>query len=238
MRSSTLPHLSADLAIVKGSVASLKFLSAPLRLVWDWIRAILHHAPAAAKLAGKAGKVELLFDEMDRVLKWLFEYFTLAALHLDKRLTGRHWYMTEIQERGGRDHAETPDVACVAVISDLISYVESKLRLKRISNIKYGRRSLLEYAVCPPINHTMWEFYDGFDGIGVLQASPEMVELLLENGAAPNEAREQRSSSTFARNPGGRTVWQQLLLTGYPACRISSSAFLLTGDKSNKDGAT
>lgn len=240
MRSSSLPDLSVDLAIVQGSVASMKFLSAPVRLVWLWIHNVLHHASNAVKRASKAREIELLFDEMDRVLKWLFEDITHPARGLDGIFTVTHWYMTEFQEQGGRDHTEIPDVACIAVMSDLTSYVESKFRLKKISNAKDSRRSLLEYAVCPPINLPLWEYDNNFDGIGMLQASPEMVTLLLENGADPNEARDQRPYSTSSHNPGSDTVWKHLLMEDCQQDKIhrrvilSEHAILLTERQSKE----
>jgi hypothetical protein len=187
MRSFAPAESNVYLALAQGLLGSLKFLPAPFDIAWYWIRHFLFYAQVAEEQARRFTEKDSLFDEMDRVTTWLFQ----------DRFPDEYWYMTKKEMDDHQDSMENPDAACIAVAFDFKGHVQRKLELKIISNTKPGRRSLLEYAICPPID--------------ACQAGPEMVRLLLQYGADPNEAREQRPLTRTT--PGSDTVWHELLQT-------------------------
>jgi hypothetical protein len=185
-------HFNANIALLRSAVLQVKFTAENGSNLWI----IAEDAMAYARSAENTLKASplLLLDELDRCM----------CVHFDAgRLSSRNFFGTE-EVNGWCDFAGTlvyyppeepwyDNFLSLAVSRRLILYVQTKLRKAGTSCMQKEGRPLLEYACV----------YDrgDFDAPNLFSSESEMVEVLLQHGADPNEAWGKR----------GKTVWQNTL---------------------------
>ena len=190
-----------NVALLRASMYKIHSMIANNSSLPEWTRAVQMAIDYARKAEKSTGQAQTgLLDDLDMTFGGVMRYQSLSNDRLGHFRTPVHWSAT-LKHKIDEDFCDyCPDsfLAC-AVMSGLALFVMSKgseITTRRAME----KKSLLIYATIASQRHAN------------IYPSASMVQLLLENGADPNEKSATVSSETSIGSPlSGMTPWHLVL---------------------------
>ncbi|PGH13251.1 hypothetical protein AJ79_03810 [Helicocarpus griseus UAMH5409] len=188
-------EFDANMTLARAYVARIKSLrrsshsEANFQALWDLVFNMLYHLGRVGECISQKALVDLV-DEMDRAAA----YFRDAAIYKRRCDPTAHWVNTGY--RFGFEPRWNNDILSLCIQHELIPYVDYKLS----SGVPLNRtgRPLLAFAMT-----SFREYNRAAEGIPYLEPRVNMVKIMLDRGATPNDMDEDQ------------TVWVRCLVSMY-----------------------
>jgi hypothetical protein len=203
-------QFDANMTLSGAFVAQIKGLrmashhESNFQALWELVFDALHHIRHVKDSVFAEAQVALL-DELDRAAA----HFRQMAIVKRRCKPSAHWVNTGY--RYGLDPQWDSDFLTLCIQQDLRIYVREKL-VSRLSLHRSGR-PLLAFAMTRPAQLT----FNQYSALEYDDPKVEMVRLLLEHGADPNE------------QSGSKTIWVHFLVAVYTLATIRESSFYKNG---------
>ena len=203
------PEFNANMTLTRAFVAQIKGLrrashaESNFQALWNLVFDALHHISRVGDGVSPEAQVALL-DELDRAAA----HFRDVAIVKRQCDPTAHWVNTGY--RFGLDPKWNNNLLTLCIQYNLIPYARQKL----FPGVPLSRsgRPLLAFAMTSPNYYTSTNWYNK-ERISYNAPQLEMVKLLLDRGADPNEI------------DGSGTIWARYLVSLYTLATISESQF-------------
>ncbi|KAL2822236.1 hypothetical protein BDW59DRAFT_149607 [Aspergillus cavernicola] len=202
-------HFNANMALAMAYVAQIKGLrcashaESNFQALWSLVFSMLHHIGRVRENISPQAQVDLL-EEMDRAAA----EFRKIAIVKRRCPPEAHWVNTAY--RFGFEPAWNNNLLTLCIRHNLTTYVAEKLRPG--FSLSRSGRPLLALAMMEPHVREPGQ-HDPRDGIRYIAPRVNMVKLILDRGASPNDLDEQQ------------TIWAHTLTSMYMLAARSGTGF-------------